>query len=76
MQIAQLFFFQLVCAYTANKLAQPRKKIARTRPQRPRVFPSLLDDFDNPDNFADHDDHDDYDDHDGDDDDDYQDDFF
>ena len=37
LQIAQLFF-QPVCAYTANKLAQPRKKIARTRPQRLRVF--------------------------------------
>ena len=40
LQIAQLFFLP-VCAYTANKLAQPRKKIARTHPQRPRVFPSL-----------------------------------
>ena len=36
-QIAKLFF-----SYSANKLAQPRKKIARTRPQRPRVFPSLV----------------------------------
>ena len=33
---------QLVCAYTANKLAQPRKKIAQTRPQHPRVFPFLV----------------------------------
>ena len=33
--------FKLVCAFSANRSAQPTKKIARKRPQRPRVFPSL-----------------------------------
>ena len=39
MSIAQCFY--AICAYTANKLAQPRKKIAQTCLQRLRVFPSL-----------------------------------
>ena len=39
--LAQLTVFYLICAYTAKKLAQPRKKIAQTRLHRLHVFPSL-----------------------------------
>ena len=34
--------FYLICAYTAKKLAQPRRKIAQTRLHRLHVFPSLM----------------------------------